>query len=134
MIAPDRLRSLDFFNVFPEDERTTIAEWADEVDVPSGETLVKEGEFAYRFFVIEHGQAEVSANGERIAELGPGDFFGEVGLMLTGVRTATVKAVSPMTLITLFDQNFRTCEQTYPEIAGRLREAVAARFPNRATR
>ena len=132
MIAPDRLRSLDFFNAFPEDERTTIAEWAAAVDVPSGETLVKEGEFAYQFFVIEHGQAEVSANGERIAELGPGDFFGEVGLMLTGVRTATVKAVSPMTLITLFDQNFRTCEQRYPEIAARLRQAVTERFPIRA--
>jgi CRP-like cAMP-binding protein len=132
VIEADRLRSLEFFNVFPEDERTVIAEWAEEVDVPSGETLVKEGEFAYQFFVIEHGQAEVSANGERISELGPGDFFGEVGLMLTGVRTATVKAVSPMTLITLFDQNFRTCEQRYPEIARRLREAVAARFPTRA--
>ena len=132
MIDADRLVSLDFFNVFPEDERTVIAEWAEEVDVPSGETLVNEGEFAYQFFVIEHGQAEVSANGERIAELGPGDFFGEVGLMLTGVRTATVKAVSSMTLITLFDQNFRTCEQRYPEIAQRLREAVARRFPTRA--
>ena len=132
MINSDRLVSLDFFNVFPEQERTVIAEWAEEVDVASGETLVKEGEFAYQFFVIEHGQAEVSANGERIGELGPGDFFGEVGLMLTGVRTATVTAVSPMTLITLFDQNFRTCEQRYPEIAQRLREAVAARFPTRA--
>ena len=132
MIPSDRLRSLEFFNGFPEEERTAIAEYADEVDVPSGETLVKEGEFAYQFFVIEHGQAEVSANGRRIAGLGPGDFFGEVGLMLTGVRTATVKAVSPMTLITLFDQNFRTCEQRYPEIAERLRQAVAERFPMRA--
>ncbi len=132
MINPDRLRSIDFFNAFPEEERATIAEYAEEVDVPSGETLVKEGEFAYQFFVIEHGQAEVSANGQRITELGPGDFFGEVGLMLTGVRTATVKAVSPMTLITLFDQNFRACEERYPEIAARLRQAITERFPIRA--
>ncbi|HEU5212363.1 MAG TPA: cyclic nucleotide-binding domain-containing protein [Gaiellaceae bacterium] len=132
MVSPDRLVALDFFNAFPEAERATIAEYAEEVDVPSGTTLVSEGEYAYQFFVIEHGQAEVSANGERIAELGPGDFFGEVGLMLTGVRTATVKALSPMTLITLFQQNFRICEQTYPEIADRLRTAVADRFPIRA--
>ena len=129
---PDRLRSLDFFNVFPEEERLTIAQYADELDVPAGETLVAEGDFAYQFFVVEHGQAEVTVEGERIAELGPGDFFGEVGLMLTGRRTATVKAVSPMTLVTLFDQNFRAVEQRYPEIAARLREAISERFPTRA--
>lgn len=132
MISPDRLRSLEFFNLFPEDERTTIAEYADEVDVPAGEKLVEEGEFAYQFFVIEHGQAEVTANGQRIAELGPGDFFGEIGLMLTGRRTATVTALSAMTLITLFEQNFRTVEERYPAIAERVRKAVAERFPIRA--
>ena len=132
MISPDRLRSLDFFNVFPEDERAAIAEYADEVDVAAGEKLVEEGEFGYQFFVIEHGQAEVTANGERIAELGPGDFFGEIGLMLTGRRTASVTALSAMTLITLFEQNFRTVEQRYPEIAERVRQAVAERFPIRA--
>jgi CRP-like cAMP-binding protein len=132
MVNPDRLVSLDFFNVFPQEERATIAEYADEVDVASGEVLVKEGEFAYQFFVIEHGQAEVTANGERIGELGPGDFFGEVGLMLTGVRTATVTAISPMTLISLFDQNFRTVEQRFPAIAQRLRQAITDRFPIRA--
>jgi CRP-like cAMP-binding protein len=132
MVTTDRLVALDFFNVFPEAERATIAEYAEAVDVPAGATLVSEGEYAYQFFVIEHGQAEVSAKGERIGELGPGDFFGEVGLMLTGVRTATVTALSPMTLITLFQQNFRLCEQTYPEIAERLRTAVADRFPIRA--
>jgi CRP/FNR family transcriptional regulator, cyclic AMP receptor protein len=132
MISTDRLVALDFFNVFPEDERAAIAEYADEVDVPSGEKLVSEGEFAYQFFVIEHGQAEVTASGERIAELGPGDFFGEIGLMLTGRRTASVTALSPMTLITLFEQNFRTVEQRYPEIAERVRQAVAERFPTRA--
>ena len=132
MISADRLVALDFFNIFPENERDAIAEYADAVDVPSGEKLVEEGEFAYQFFVIEHGQAEVTANGERIAELGPGDFFGEIGLMLTGRRTASVTALSPMTLITLFEQNFRTVEQRYPEIAERVRQAVAERFPTRA--
>ena len=52
--------------------------------------------------------------------------------MLTGRRTASVTALSAMTLITLFDQNFRTVEQRYPEIAARLRQAVTERFPIRA--
>jgi CRP-like cAMP-binding protein len=132
MVDPDRLRSLEFFNVFPEEERLAIAPYVDELDVPAGETLVSEGDFAYQFFVVEHGQAEVTVDGERVNDLGPGDFFGEVGLMLTGRRTATVKAVSAMTLLTLFDQNFRTVEQRYPEIAQRLRKAISQRFPTRA--
>ena len=132
MIDPDRLRSLPLFNVLPEDERATIAEFVDEVDVPAGERLVSEGDYAYEFFVVEHGQAEVTVEGERVGELGPGDFFGEVGLMLTGRRTASVNAVSPMKLVTMFDKSFRTVEQQHPEVASRLREAVKERFPIRA--
>jgi Na+:H+ antiporter len=132
VVEADRLRSLPLFNVLPEEERAAIAEYVDEVDVPSGERLISEGDFAYEFFVVEHGQAEVTVDGERVGELGPGDFFGEVGLMLTGRRTASVTAVSPMTLVTMFEQNFRTIEQRYPDVAQRLRAAVTERFPIRA--
>ena len=52
----------------------------------------REGEFAHEFFVIEEGTADVLKDGERIAELGPGDFFGEIGLIETERRTATVVA------------------------------------------
>jgi CRP-like cAMP-binding protein len=132
MIEADKLRSLPLFNILPEDERAAIAEYVDAVDVPSGERLISEGDFAYEFFVVEHGQAQVTVEGERVGTLGPGDFFGEVGLMLTGRRTATVTALSPMTLVTMFEQNFRKLEQQYPEVARRLREAVKDRFPIRA--
>ena len=132
MIEADRLRSLPLFNVLPEDDRAAIAEYVDEVEVPAGERLISEGDFAYEFFVVEHGQAEVTVEGERIGDLGPGDFFGEIALMLTGRRTATVTAVSPMKLVTMFDQNFRKIEQQHPDVARRLRETVKDRFPIRA--
>jgi CRP-like cAMP-binding protein len=132
VIEADRLRSLPLFNILPEDDRAAIAEYVDQVDVPAGERLISEGDFAYEFFVVEHGQAEVTVEGERVGDLGPGDFFGELGLMLTGRRTASVTAVSAMTLVTMFEQNFRTIEQRYPDVAERLREAVKSRFPIRA--
>jgi CRP-like cAMP-binding protein len=132
VVEADKLRSLPLFNILPEDERAAIAEYVDAVDVPPGERLISEGDFAYEFFVVEHGQAQVSIEGERVGTLGPGDFFGEVGLMLTGRRTATVTALSPMTLVTMFEQNFRKVEQQHPEVAKRLREAVKDRFPVRA--
>jgi CRP-like cAMP-binding protein len=132
MIESDKLRSLPLFNTLPEDDRDAIAEYVDEVDVPPGERLISEGDYAYEFFVVEHGEAQVTVEGERVGVLGPGDFFGEVGLMLTGRRTATVTALSPMVLATMFEQNFRKVEQQYPDVAKRLRDAVKDRFPIRA--
>jgi CRP-like cAMP-binding protein len=132
MIDADKLRSLPLFNTLSEEDRAAIAGYVDEVDVPSGERLISEGDFAYEFFVVEHGEAQVTVEGDRVGALGPGDFFGEVGLMLTGRRTATVTALSPMVLVTMFEQNFRKVEQQYPEVANRLREAVKDRFPIRA--
>ena len=132
MIDADRLRSLPLFNILPEDDRASIAEFVDEVDVPAGERLISEGDFAYEFFVVEHGQAEVTVDGEKVGEVGPGDFFGEIGLMLTGRRTASVTAVSPMKLVTMFDQNFRKVDQEYPEVARQLREGCKTRFPIRS--
>jgi CRP-like cAMP-binding protein len=132
MIDADKLRSLPLFNTLPEEDRTAIAGYVDEVDVPPGERLISEGDFAYEFFVVEHGEAQVTVEGERVGALGPGDFFGEVGLMLTGRRTATVTALSPMVLVTMFERNFRKVEEQYPAVAKRLREAVKERFPIRA--
>ena len=57
--------------------------------MPEGYELAREGQFAHEFFIIEDGAAAVS-DGERIAELGAGDFFGEIGLLETERRTATV--------------------------------------------
>jgi monovalent cation:H+ antiporter, CPA1 family len=78
--------------------------------------------------VVDDGTAEVRENGIRVAELGRGDFFGELGLLVTGRRTATVVPTSPMTLLALFDQDFRRLEHELPDFARRLREACGERF------
>ncbi len=132
MVEADKLRSLPLFSQLPEADRDAIADFVDEVDVPAGVRLVTEGDDALRFFVVQHGSAEVSVDGKRVGGLGPGDFFGEVGLMLTGRRTASVTAESAMVLVALRDTDFRAVERRHPEIASRLREAVKERFPIRA--
>ncbi len=68
------------------------------VTVEAGETLCLQGEFAYQFFVIEEGTAEVTTDGRRVAELSAGDCFGEIGLLVTGRRVASVVARTPMRL------------------------------------
>ena len=67
-------------------------------------------------------------DGERIAELGPGDFFGEIGLIETERRTATVVATQPMQLIVMFQREFKQMEQAMPAVADRIRSAIRARL------
>ena len=129
MVGPDRLRSLPLFNILREEERDAIADLVDETDVGSGAELTAQGDVGCRFFVIEHGQADVLVDGERVAGLGPGDFFGEVALMEAGRRSATVVSVSPMQLVTVGAESFDRIRADYPEVAERLEQAVRERRP-----
>ena len=78
--------------------------------------------------MIEEGSADVIQHGERVAELGPGDFFGEIGLIETERRTASVVATTPMKLIVMFQREFKAMEQEMPVVADRIRAAIRARL------
>ncbi|MBA3841120.1 MAG: cyclic nucleotide-binding domain-containing protein [Actinobacteria bacterium] len=123
-----QLASVGIFSGLSKDELRKLAQWADSVSVDAGYELAKEGQFAHEFFVIEDGAAEVTQSGERIAELGPGDFFGEIGLLETERRTATVTATTPMQLIVMFQREFKQMEQELPAVATRIRSAIRARL------
>jgi CRP/FNR family transcriptional regulator, cyclic AMP receptor protein len=121
------LRSIALFESLPAQARASIAHHADEIDVPEGTELARQGDFAYEFFVIEDGSAEVLRDGERIAELGPGDFLGEMGIVDKAVRNATVKTTSPARVIVMSEQHFRSMARTNPEVASRITAAVEQR-------
>jgi CRP/FNR family cyclic AMP-dependent transcriptional regulator len=123
-----RLDAVPAFAGLSEDDRETIAAAGDVVEVPSGAVLTAEGEFGYTFFVVEDGTAAVSDHGQQLGELGPGDFFGEIGLLVTGRRTASVTSTTPMRLLALFDQDFRRVCANVPAFERLLRETMAARF------
>jgi CRP/FNR family cyclic AMP-dependent transcriptional regulator len=122
------LEGVGVFSGLSKKELGKLAQWTDEVSVPKGYALATEGQFAHEFFVIEEGSAEVTQNGERIAELGPGEFFGEIGLLETQRRTATVTATTPMKLIVMFQREFKQMEQDMPAVADRIRAAIRARL------
>jgi CRP/FNR family cyclic AMP-dependent transcriptional regulator len=124
---PARLKSVPLFAEISERAREKVARWADEVDVPEGKRLVDEGQFAYEFFVIEDGTADVRHGDETIAQLGPGDFFGEIALVEHVRRTASVVATSPMRAIVMFGRDFRAMEDEMPEVAARIKQAVEER-------
>jgi CRP-like cAMP-binding protein len=123
-----RLEGVGVFSGLSKKELGKLAQWADEVSVSAGQALATEGEFAHEFFVIEEGSADVTQDGERIAELGPGEFFGEIGLLETERRTASVVATTPMELIVMFQREFKQMEQEMPAVADRIRTAIRARL------
>jgi CRP-like cAMP-binding protein len=88
---------------------------------------VRQGEFAYEFFVIEEGGAEVVRDGEHIADLGPGDFLGEMGIVGKAARNATVTTTTGSKVIVMTGQAFRSVSQSNPDVAGRIQSAVEER-------
>jgi CRP/FNR family cyclic AMP-dependent transcriptional regulator len=111
----------------PSQARSAIAQHADQLDVAEGTELARQGDFAYEFFVIEEGSAEVLRDGEPIAELGAGDFLGEMGIVGKVVRNATVRTTSPARVIVMSEQDFRSMARTNPDVASRIQTAVEQR-------
>jgi len=122
-----RLKAIPLFAEVSDDELATIAPFAEEAEVPVGEALAREGQFAYEFMAIEEGEAEVTREGEHVADLGEGDFFGEVGLLETELRTATVTARTPMRLITLTGWDMKRLERNIPQAIEQIRRVLEQR-------
>jgi CRP/FNR family transcriptional regulator, cyclic AMP receptor protein len=122
-----RLKSIALFEEVGDDELNEIAPFATEVSVEEGRELVREGDFSYEFMAIEEGQAEVTRGGEHVADLGPGDFFGEMGLLEKTLRNATVTAKTPVRLVTLTGWDLRRVERAAPQAMDRIRQVLEER-------
>jgi CRP/FNR family transcriptional regulator, cyclic AMP receptor protein len=122
-----RLKATPLFAGLSRKECRALAPRADEVDLEEGRAIVREGEWAYEFFAIEKGTAEVRRGDQLLAELGPGDFFGEMGVVSDQRRNATVVATSPLTVIVMTAQAFRQTAREMPEVADKIRGAIEER-------
>ncbi|HXF73596.1 MAG TPA: cyclic nucleotide-binding domain-containing protein [Actinomycetota bacterium] len=128
----ERLAAIPLFAGLSRHDLERVARLADEVDVPEGKRLLEEGRLPHEFFVVEEGRAVVSQRDRWIAELGPGDFFGEIAILAEERRTATVTAATPMRLIVMTDRDFREMARTFPEVAERVLGAVRERLARTA--
>jgi len=122
-----RLSEIPLFAGLNRKERRALAPRTDEVDLEEGRVIVREGEWAYEFFAIEAGTCEVRRGDQLLAELGPGDFFGEMGLVGDTRRNASVIAKSPLTVVVMTAQAFRQTSRELPEVAGKIRAAIEER-------
>ena len=124
---PARLKKIPVFADVDDEELRHIANLMAEVSVPDGKELVREGDYSYDVLVIEEGTARVEKGGETVAELGPGDVVGEMGVLERAQRNATVVATSPMRLFTLTGWDIRRLRKSAPDAVDHLRSVVAER-------
>jgi CRP-like cAMP-binding protein len=122
-----RLADLPLFDGLDDEALRTVAKVAQEVSVSEGAELVREGDYSYELTIIDEGQAEVMHDGQVVATLGPGDVFGESGVLSKGMRNATVRASTPMRLITLTGWDLRRLRGRIPQLEDRISALAAER-------
>jgi CRP-like cAMP-binding protein len=121
-MVPNRLSAFPDFAHLPAAELDELAGAMSEVEVEAGATVITIDDYGTAIYVIEAGEAEVlNDRGDAIEALGPGDTFGEIGLLLTGQRTATVVARTPIRLLTLSGQDYDRIRPRVPEVERSLR-------------
>jgi CRP/FNR family cyclic AMP-dependent transcriptional regulator len=126
---PENLRAVPLFASFDEHDLKRIATFATEDSAPAGATLMREGDYSNEMVAIESGTATVIQDGRAVANLGPGDVFGERGVLTRELRNASVVAASPMRLIRLTSWDVKRLP---PETRQRLAELVRSRTASAA--
>ena len=122
------LRGVSLFSACSNRELSRIASLADEVEVPEGTVLIRQGDRGREFFVIVDGRAKVSARGRKATTLGPGSGIGELALLDQGPRSATVTALNDMYLLVLDSRSFSSLVSEVPSVTAKIFRAMAERL------
>jgi CRP-like cAMP-binding protein len=123
----EMLKRVPLFSRCSNKELGEIATITDEIDLPEGRVLTKEGASGREFFVLVEGTADVRRKRRKVGTLGPGDFLGEIALVTKAPRTATVKTTSPVRALVVSEQNFRRLLERTPQVQIKVLEALAER-------
>jgi CRP-like cAMP-binding protein len=124
----DLIRKVPLFTHCTRNELAELTKIADEIDVPEGKELTREGDRGREFFVLLEGNATVKQGSRKVNTLGPGDFFGEIALVSRSPRTATVTTTTPARLLVITATSFKSLLEHQPQIQLRVLEALADRL------
>lgn len=124
----EHLGAVPLFNACSKKELGRIAKAATEMSFPDGTVLMAQDDTAREAFILTSGTAIVKRNGRKVAELGPGAFLGELGLLDRGPRTATVVAQGPVEALVLGPREFAGLLDEVPTLAHKLLKALAERI------
>ena len=121
------LKRFALFKDVDESALSKIATYTMLVEFPEGKTIIEEGGFANDFYAIDEGTARVERSGEEIAALGPGDVFGEQGLLEKQERSASVIATSPLRALKIEHWEIPRMRRAMPEVLEQLQRTVEER-------
>jgi len=122
-----QLKRIPLFADASDEELKQVAYFADSKEVPEGTEVISEGGFSRELLAIEEGTAEVTRDGEHVADLGQGDIFGEAGMLDDDMRSATVKATSRLKLISLGHFEVKRLKKDAPGVYASIERLVAER-------
>jgi CRP/FNR family cyclic AMP-dependent transcriptional regulator len=122
------ISKVPLFSRCSKHELQQLAAAADEIDLPEGKVLTREGDRGREFFVLLDGTAEVQQGGQTIRTLGPGDFLGEIALISHEPRTATVTTTSPVQALVITDQSFAALLDHLPSVERTVLQTLADRL------
>jgi CRP-like cAMP-binding protein len=126
-LETSQLKRIPLFSDASDEELKQVAAFAESREVSEGTEVVSEGGFSRELMAIEDGTAEVTRGGEHIADLGPGDIFGEQGMLDEDLRSATVTATSPLKLISMGHFEVKRLKRNAPDVYGRIEELIEQR-------
>jgi CRP/FNR family transcriptional regulator, cyclic AMP receptor protein len=124
----DALKRAPLFEGLSRKELEHLAQLADDLEIPAGKVLTRQGDTGREFFVLMDGEVEVVRDGEVIGTSGAGDFIGEISILEDMPRTATVTAKTPVRLFVLTAQSFRSFVEESPEVENKVLRTLARRL------
>jgi CRP/FNR family transcriptional regulator, cyclic AMP receptor protein len=127
----EALRAIPLFSGMSDRSIEIIAAIVRDANFPPGANLVKEGEPGESFMIIREGTATVDQGGRMLRELGAGDFLGEIALIDGGPRTASVRAMGPVTALVIDRAGFQRLMSEFPVIRFDLVSALTQRLRQR---
>jgi CRP/FNR family transcriptional regulator, cyclic AMP receptor protein len=122
-----QLKRIPLFADASDEGLRKVAAFAQAKEVAEGEVVVQEGGFSRELLAIEEGTAEVTRDGEHLADLGQGDIFGEAGMLDDSMRSATVTATSRLKLISMGHFEVKRLKKDAPDVYARIEQLVKER-------
>jgi len=127
-VKVEALKRAPLFEGLSKKELRELARVTEDLKIEAGTVICREGSLGREFFVIVDGVAEVTKNGKRLATRQSGEFFGEIALITTTRRTATVTAKTPIRCFILTRGDFRRVLDESPSVERKVMQALAERL------
>ena len=124
----DLLKSIPIFSACGSSDLAELGQLLDEVDIPDGKVITREGDIAHEMFLIASGRARVEKDGRPLAELGPGGVIGEMALISEGRRNATVTADGPVKAFVAGHREFHSLMDRHPKFRLSVLEGLAKKI------